>query len=46
MKPTPNNSKKNNILIKPLKLNTDKQIAHGNKNAISKSNIINKIAIK
>jgi len=46
IKPKPNNNKKNNIVKNPLIPKTDKQIAHGNKNAISKSNIINNIAIK
>jgi hypothetical protein len=46
MKPIPNKTKKNNIVIKPLKPKTDKHTAQGNKKAISKSKIINKIAIK
>jgi len=43
--PTVKTIKKNNIDICPMKPNDKKQIDHGNKKTISKSNITNKIEI-
>ena len=46
MKPTTKTSKKNEIAAKPGQPNFLTDTAHGNKKAVSKSKIINKIATK